>query len=147
MKKTFGLIAAAMLLVGGVAFADEAMLIDFTLLDAGYVSDKNIDKLYEANIDFVARLPEKLKNLHKSIVESGISDLKTSNNLIEFMGRFVYVKDVLLYHRMNDLNQTAKLLKTTNARYNDEFDIFCRFWPKWIARLIMKFYSGAAKYY
>ena len=67
---------------------------DFTLLDAGYVSDKNIDKLYEANIDFVARLPEKLKNLHKSIVESGISDLKTSNNLIEFMGRFVYVKEV-----------------------------------------------------
>ena len=67
---------------------------DFTLLDAGYVSDKNIDKLYEANIDFVARLPEKLKNLHKSIVESGSSDLKTSNNLIEFMGRFVYVKDV-----------------------------------------------------
>ena len=67
---------------------------DFTLLDAGYVSDKNIDELYEANIDFVARLPEKLKNLHKFIVESGSSDLKTSNNLIEFMGRFVYVKDV-----------------------------------------------------
>ena len=67
---------------------------DFTLLDAGYVSDKNIDKLYEANIDFVARLPEKLKNLHKFIVESGSSDLKTSNNLIEFMGRFVYVKEV-----------------------------------------------------
>ena len=67
---------------------------DFTLLDAGYVSDKNIDELYEANIDFVARLPEKLKNLHKSIVESGSSDLKTSNNLIEFMGRFVYVKEV-----------------------------------------------------
>ena len=67
---------------------------DFTLLDAGYVSDKNIDELYDANIDFVARLPEKLKNLHKSIVESGSSDLKTSNNLIEFMGRFVYVKDV-----------------------------------------------------
>jgi hypothetical protein len=36
MKKTFGLIAAAMLLVGGVAFADEAMLIDFTQLDADY---------------------------------------------------------------------------------------------------------------
>ena len=36
MKKTLGLIAAAMLLVGGVAFADEAMLIDFTQLDADY---------------------------------------------------------------------------------------------------------------
>lgn len=62
-------------------------------------------------------------------------------------GSFVYISDVLLYHRMNDQNQTAKLLKTTNARYEDEFEIFCRFWPKWIARLIMKFYSGAAKYY
>ncbi|MBO4638257.1 MAG: flagellar filament outer layer protein FlaA [Treponema sp.] len=36
MKKTLGLIAAAMLLVGGVAFAEEAMLIDFTQLDADY---------------------------------------------------------------------------------------------------------------
>ncbi len=41
MKKTFGLFAAAMLLVGGVAFADESMLIDFTLLDADCVSDDN----------------------------------------------------------------------------------------------------------
>ena len=45
MKKTLGLIAAAMLLVGGVAFAEEAMLIDFTQLDADYEltdSDGNV---------------------------------------------------------------------------------------------------------
>jgi len=41
MKKTLGLFAAAMLLVGGVAFADEAMLIDFTLLDADVCQDDN----------------------------------------------------------------------------------------------------------
>ena len=41
MKKTLGLFAAAMLLVGGVAFAEEAMLIDFTLLDADCVEDAN----------------------------------------------------------------------------------------------------------
>lgn len=62
-------------------------------------------------------------------------------------GAFVYIKDVLLYHRMNDLNQTSKLLKTTNSRYDDEYEIFCRFWPKWIAKLIMYFYSKAANYY
>lgn len=62
-------------------------------------------------------------------------------------GDFVYVKDVLLYHRMNDENQTAKLLKTTNARYNDEYEIFCRFWPKPIAKIIMRFYSKAGNYY
>lgn len=41
MKKTFGLFAAAMLLVGGVAFADEAILIDFTQLDADVCADDN----------------------------------------------------------------------------------------------------------
>ena len=41
MKKTFGLIAAAMLLAGGVAFAEETMLIDFTQLDADCVADSN----------------------------------------------------------------------------------------------------------
>jgi len=41
MKKTLGLFAAAMLLVGGFAFAEEAMLIDFTLLDADVCADEN----------------------------------------------------------------------------------------------------------
>ena len=41
MKKTFGLIAAAMLLAGGVVFAEETTLIDFTLLDADCVADDN----------------------------------------------------------------------------------------------------------
>ena len=62
-------------------------------------------------------------------------------------GSFAYVKDVLLYHRMNDENQTVKILNTTNARYDEELEIFCRFWPKWIARLIMKLYSKAANFY
>lgn len=62
-------------------------------------------------------------------------------------GSFVYIKDVLLYHRMNDDNQTVKLLNTSNVRYENEFDIFCRFWPKPIAKLIMKFYSKAANFY
>ena len=42
MKKTLVLFAAALLL-GGVAFAEEAMLIDFTLLDADCVSNDNGD--------------------------------------------------------------------------------------------------------
>lgn len=62
-------------------------------------------------------------------------------------GAFVYVPDVLLYHRMNDENTTSILLETSNVRYEEEYEIFCRFWPKPIAKLIMKFYSKASKYY
>lgn len=41
MKKTLCLFAAAMLLVGGAAFAEESMLIDFTLLEADCCADQN----------------------------------------------------------------------------------------------------------
>lgn len=62
-------------------------------------------------------------------------------------GSFVYVPKVLLYHRMNDANQTAQLLSSNNARYNEELEIFSRFWPSWFAKFIMKFYKLAYKYY
>ena len=62
-------------------------------------------------------------------------------------GSFVYIPRVLLYHRMNDENQSAKLISTDNSRYNEEFDIFSRLWPRPIAKLIMKLYSHAYKYY
>lgn len=62
-------------------------------------------------------------------------------------GSFVYVPDVLLYHRMNSDNQTSVLFRTSNARYNEESEIFSRFWPKWIVKILMHFYSGTQKYY
>ena len=43
MKKTLGLVAA-MLLVGGIAFAEEAMLIDFTLLDQDTITSADSDQ-------------------------------------------------------------------------------------------------------
>ncbi len=39
MKKTLGLLAAIMLLVGGIAVADEAVVIDFTILDKDCVNN------------------------------------------------------------------------------------------------------------
>lgn len=62
-------------------------------------------------------------------------------------GSFVYVPDILLYHRMNDQNQTAQLLKTTNDRYSEDLEILSRFWPRFIARIIMRFYKKSANYY
>lgn len=62
-------------------------------------------------------------------------------------GSFVYVSDILLYHRMNGDNQTVRLFQTSNARYREEYEIMCRFWPRPIARLIMFFYKYNARYY
>lgn len=62
-------------------------------------------------------------------------------------GEYVYINRVLLHHRMTADNATAKLIRSTNARYSEEYEILSRFWPKPIAGLIMKFYSMSAKYY
>lgn len=62
-------------------------------------------------------------------------------------GSFVYVPEVLLHHRMNDDNQTVKLFQETNFRYNEEKEIFERFWPKPIVKLLMSKYKEAEKYY
>ena len=62
-------------------------------------------------------------------------------------GSFLYVPKVLLYHRMNDDNQSSKLFKGLNPRYMEELEIFNRFWPKAVSRMIMILYSKAEKYY
>ena len=67
--------------------------------------------------------------------------------LSKVKGSFVYKNEILLYHRMNDENQTAVLLRTTNARYENEYDIFRRFWIKPVAKLLMRFYSKAYQNY
>lgn len=60
-------------------------------------------------------------------------------------GEFVYVPEVLLYHRMNDENQSAKLIKHTNYRSDEELEILERFWPKWFAQKVARKYSKAGE--
>lgn len=62
-------------------------------------------------------------------------------------GSFVYVPKVLQYHRMNDENQTSVLVRTSNIRFDEESEMFSRFWPKTIVKIIMHFYANAQKYY
>lgn len=62
-------------------------------------------------------------------------------------GEFLYVNQALLFHRMNEENTTAILFKTTNYRYQEDLEILERFWPKYIAKIIMKFYSKTQNYY
>lgn len=90
-----------------------------------------------------SRMPEELfREQYKAAMDWDLWERLSNEE-----GSFVYVDKILLYHRMNDMNQTAVLLKTTNERYENEYDIFCRFWPKWFSKLLMKFYSKAYENY
>ena len=75
MKKTLSLIAAAMLLVGGVAFAEEAMLIDFTQLEKDAVANEEGQQTQNGRttIDFSASAGATFTSQQKSLMKTSLA--------------------------------------------------------------------------
>jgi transposase len=63
------------------------------VLDAGYYSDENIRNLYDMKIDFVTRMKENLK-LYKDLIAMNAAKIESKENLIEYNGRYIYLKCV-----------------------------------------------------
>jgi len=55
-------------------------------------------------------------------------------------GRFVYVPEILLKHRIHTASATTGGLKE-NIRQQEDLEIFNRIWPAFMAKLLSKFYS------
>lgn len=64
---------------------------DFVLMNAGYFTNDNINELYEANIDYLTRLPERNRKLYQSIINEKLGQLKQKDNLVKCNGRAVYI--------------------------------------------------------
>ena len=62
----------------------------FAILDAGYLTEANTKELYENDISFISRLPEKT-NLYNALVSELSHALEDEKNLVEFNGRYVYL--------------------------------------------------------
>ena len=59
-------------------------------------------------------------------------------------GRFVYIPKILVKHRIHLDSATTEGIKA-NVRQTEDFDIYCRIWPKFIARILSRFYAGSYK--
>jgi hypothetical protein len=62
----------------------------FAILDAGYLDDQNIRKLYENKISFLSRMKENRK-IFKQMVEKHLGTIEAKENLVEYNGRYVYI--------------------------------------------------------
>lgn len=69
------------------------MSADFVIMDAGYFTNENVEELYGANIEFLTRLSSKY-TLYKQIVKEHLPSLKQKQNLVEYKGRYVYIKRI-----------------------------------------------------
>jgi hypothetical protein len=65
----------------------------FAILDAGYYTEENIQGFYAGKISFITRLKENLK-LYKELVAEHLDSLESKENLVEYNGRYVYLKRV-----------------------------------------------------
>lgn len=60
-------------------------------------------------------------------------------------GSFVYEPKPLMCHRIHSESTTSEIIGESNGRTSEDYDMFARFWPKPIARLITKYYSKSQK--
>ena len=49
-----------------------------------------------------------------------------------------------MYHRIHNGSETSAIIGDS-ARSQEDFQMFCKFWPKPIARIITKIYSTSEK--
>lgn len=54
-------------------------------------------------------------------------------------GDFVFVNDILMVHRIHEDSETTRNISDNN-RTREDFEMLCRFWPEWIAKIIDHWY-------
>lgn len=71
-------------------------------------------------------------------------DWKTWYKFSNLDNPFAYTNTYLMKHRIHEESTTTSLIEN-NVRLDEDYEMFCKFWPKPIAKFIMHFYKDAIK--
>lgn len=55
-------------------------------------------------------------------------------------GAFLYISEPLMCHRIHEESATTAIIND-NARVEENYIMYCKFWPKWMAKFINHFYT------
>lgn len=83
-------------------------------------------------------MPEKIFNIKYRACE----DWEAWEKLSRLKGGFVYLNKILMYHRIHEGSETSNIIGD-NVRSLEDYDMYCKFWPKSIAKLLIRYYSKA----
>lgn len=84
-----------------------------------------------------------LDMLPRPIFEHGFrscEDWEAWERISRLKGEFVYIGEPLMCHRIHEESATTEIIKD-NARVEENYIMFRKFWPKPIARLLNHFYT------
>lgn len=82
-------------------------------------------------------------NLPEVIFERGYQsdlDWQAWEKISRLKGSFVYCNTVLMLHRIHQESATTQIIADSN-RTKEDYDMYCKFWPKWVANLLIKLYT------
>lgn len=64
--------------------------------------------------------------------------------LSKLNGKFIYDKGKLMGHRISEESTTTDIIKN-GIRTKEDYEIYCKFWPKIIAKILTKVYKNSEK--
>lgn len=71
-------------------------------------------------------------------------DWEAWERLSRLKGSFVFCNKPYTYHRIHEESETSAAIKET-GRSKEDYVMFCKFWPSWVAKLLVKVYSKSEK--
>lgn len=71
-------------------------------------------------------------------------DWKAWELLSRTKGSFVYVAKPLMMHRIHEESTTTEIINQ-GMRTNEDYEMMCLFWPKWIAKRLARVYASGEK--
>ena len=83
------------------------------------------------------------KKPYKTEMKSDL-DWDTWDDLTKYKGRFLYIRKELMCHRIHEESETSNLIEN-NVRLEEDYQMFRRYWPEWIAKILMNKYKDAVK--
>ena len=71
-------------------------------------------------------------------------DWEAWERLSRLKGDFLYDSTIQMGHRIHEESETSVIIGD-NARSKEDYEMFCKFWPKCIAKFLSNFYAKSEK--
>lgn len=71
-------------------------------------------------------------------------DWEAWEKISKLKGEFIYDASIQVGHRIHKESETSIIIGES-IRKKEDFEMFCKFWPKWFARILLMFYSKSEK--
>ena len=87
------------------------------------------------------------ENLPDVIFQNGFcacEDWEAWERISRLQGSFIYSSKMLMGHRIHADSETSAVIER-HGRSDEEFQMYCKFWPKWFAGKLVKLYAKGQK--